>query len=367
MNEQDRLHELISYKILDTPPEKDLDELAEIACLMCDMPVSLITLVEKDRQWFKTNIGLDSLSAAHRSSFCQHAIQHPGKVLVVNDARKDERFKKNPMVTGYPNIRFYAGAPLRSAKGYVLGTLCVIDKKPREISEGQTKALFLLAEKVMTYLNARKILIEQKKTIESNAKKLKQITDEAPGVIFQLSVTIKGVVKVDFISKGIEKVHPSLVPEKLQNNSASIFKVIHQEDISRIKQRIQASSRNLSEWIAEFRVIQSDGKVAWFMGKAKPVLENDGTVVWFGSLQNVTNRIEYTKAMEQIAFDISHILRRPVSTLLGLASLIDKEDLDETKMKEYGGYVKVVAAELDVFTKRLNETYNNKRQLINGC
>ncbi len=166
----DRLEDLKSYRILDTPPENDFDELAEIASLICDTPISLISFVDEFRLWFKAKKGLEVTETPSRDSFCQHALHTPKKVFVVNDSLKDKRFKNTPLVTGHPKIRFYAGAPLETPNGNVLGTLCIIDDKPRTISANQEKALKILSKKVMDYLNTRNLLKTRKRKSKSMQK-----------------------------------------------------------------------------------------------------------------------------------------------------------------------------------------------------
>ncbi|MEO6454425.1 MAG: GAF domain-containing protein, partial [Ginsengibacter sp.] len=178
MNEQERVAELKRYKILDTPSEQELDELVEIASAICGTPISLITFIDDTRQWFKAKKGVEDIQEVPREiSLCQHVLHYSKSVLVAEDTLHDERFKNNPMVTGNPYIRFYAGAPLKSPNGHVIGTLCVIDNKAHNINEDQKRALVLLAKKVMDYLETRNILLEQSDKIEFNASRLKKLTD----------------------------------------------------------------------------------------------------------------------------------------------------------------------------------------------
>ncbi len=159
-NEQDRLAALRSYHILDTATEKDFDDLTELASAICNTPIALISLVDKDRQWFKSRKGLP-VSETHRdASFCAHAINNPNELMQVPDARADERFKDNPLVTGDPHIAFYAGMPLVDENGFALGSLCVIDHERRELTPEQQSALKTLSAQVVTKLRLRKKVAE---------------------------------------------------------------------------------------------------------------------------------------------------------------------------------------------------------------
>jgi PAS domain S-box-containing protein len=155
-NEAERLAALRRYAILDTPPEADFDGLALLASHICHTPIALVTLIDSDRLWCKAKIGIEAAQTSRDATFCAHALLEPD-LLVVPDARADSRFSRNPLVNGDPSIRFYAGAPLVNDDGYALGTLCVMDYLPRELTPEQMRALRLLGREVMTQLEIRKI------------------------------------------------------------------------------------------------------------------------------------------------------------------------------------------------------------------
>ena len=167
--EADRLAALRKYEILDTDPEVGFDDLALLASHICATPMAAITLVDQDRQWFKARVGLAVRETPRSISFCTHAIQQRG-IFVVPDASKDERLRNNPQVTGDPHIRFYAGAPLVTREGHALGTLCVVDRRPRHLTEGQAEALGALRRQVEAQLELRRRLIELRAANESIQK-----------------------------------------------------------------------------------------------------------------------------------------------------------------------------------------------------
>ena len=155
-NEAERLIALYEYHILDSLDEEEYDDITRMASDICMTPISVISIIDSHRQWFKSRVGLEAKETEREISFCGHAINNPKEIMIVSDARTDERFSDNPLVTGNPNIVFYAGVPLVDDNGFTLGTLCAIDNKPKELNEKQIDSLKLLAKKVIALLTLRK-------------------------------------------------------------------------------------------------------------------------------------------------------------------------------------------------------------------
>lgn len=153
-NETERLAVLRSYDILDTEPESDFDEITRLASFICGTPISVMSLVDANRQWFKSRVGLDATETPREHAFCAHTILAPG-MMIVRDAQQDARFAANPLVTAQPHIRFYAGVPLVTPEGYPLGSLCAIDRVPRELTPGQREALETLARQAIKNMQLR--------------------------------------------------------------------------------------------------------------------------------------------------------------------------------------------------------------------
>jgi hypothetical protein len=156
-NETQRLNALLSCRVLDTEPELAFDHIVQLASQICGTPIALVSLVDRSRQWFKARVGLDATETPRDTSFCAHAILSE-EPLVVQDTRHDARFAENPLVLGDPHIRFYAGVPLTLEHGLALGSLCVIDRVPRELTAAQLNALSLLAKQVVSELDLRRRL-----------------------------------------------------------------------------------------------------------------------------------------------------------------------------------------------------------------
>jgi len=160
-DEPERLEMLRSYEILDTAEEQAYDDLTLLASFVCGTPIALISLVDADRQWFKSRRGVDVVENPRELSFCAHAIVQPGP-LIIPDTLEDHRFAFHPMVLEPPIVRFYAGSPLRVAGGHAIGTICVIDQEPRSMDDRQIEALEALSRQVVAQLELRRQLAEVK-------------------------------------------------------------------------------------------------------------------------------------------------------------------------------------------------------------
>ena len=176
-NEDERLAELLSYDVLDTEAEQLFDDLTTLASQICDTPIALISLIDPDRQWFKSRVGLDAEETSREIAFCSHAILQDD-VFEIPNASLDPRFHDNPLVTGAPDIRFYAGAPLVSPSGHAIGTLCTIDRKPRKLTESQKTSLQTLSKSVVAHLELKRKNRELERTSQFRSDFLSYVSHE---------------------------------------------------------------------------------------------------------------------------------------------------------------------------------------------
>ncbi len=229
-NEKGRLQSLRNYDILDSASEHEFDRITELASIICETPISLVSLVDENRQWFKSSIGLDAKETPRELAFCGHTIMGTS-VFEVADATKDVRFEDNALVTGNPNIRFYAGYPLIDNKGYSLGSLCVIDRKPKELTASQKRALTLLAEEVTALIMERRAKEELK-----NFEKL-----------FQLSNDLVFIGGTDGFFRKINPAFTKLfgwAEDQLLNTSSNEF--IHPDDLENSAKELKSLAKGNS-------------------------------------------------------------------------------------------------------------------------
>ncbi len=208
LNETKRIKALKSFNILDTLPEKIYDSITRIAAEICNTPIALVSLVDSNRQWFKSNYGLVAKETHRDFAFCAYTILESDNLFIIPDATKDPRFKDNPLTTNNPYVLFYAGAPLKTKDGYAIGTLCVIDNKPRKsLSEDQKHSLIALAQQVVNQLELRKNTV----VLEQTNKEIKRLNNELSQFAYKLSHDLKTPISginalVEFIKEDINGV-----------------------------------------------------------------------------------------------------------------------------------------------------------------
>lgn len=361
--EKKRLIELYRFHILDTEPEEELDELTEIASIVCGTPMSLVTLVDKDRTWHKSTYGIDIKEVNREESFCQHVVSKPNEVLIVENALLDKRFEENPFVKVENGIRFYAGAPLVTENGYVLGSLCVVDTKPRKITDSQKKALELLSKKVMDYLNFRSLILLQRKSIRNNTRKIVKIANMIPCVIYQFRTSHENKIEIEFVNEGINSGMVYFDPVVFKNTPESFYEFVHPDDLLLVRKSIEESISNVTEWSIIYRIKISETKNYWQFHRAVPE-KKAGFVLWYGTIQNISDQMEYERDIKQILFDISHVLRKPVANLLGLIDFLQNEEFNKENCMEYIGYLKSETNEMDSFIRELTNIYSRKNKEI---
>ncbi len=221
-DEQERLRALRELAILDTEKEEAFEDMAKLASFVCGVPIGLISFLDHDRQWFKAHPGLDISELPRDVAFCGYTILHD-EVFVVPDATKDPRFAGNPLVTAEPSIRFYAGVPIRSGSGHSVGTVCVIDHEPRELTPNQRKSLAIIAKQAGNLLETRRLVIELRSAADSErqtSSRLAAIYDAATEVAI-LALSTEGIVTS--FNRGAEGMLGYSAGQVIGRESALIF------------------------------------------------------------------------------------------------------------------------------------------------
>jgi PAS domain S-box-containing protein len=284
-NEAARIAALREYSVLDTLPEKDFDDITLIASQICGTPISLITLVDSGRQWFKSRVGLDTPETPRDLAFCAHAINKPHEMMVIPDSREDERFADNPLVTGAPEVIFYAGVPLINPDGFALGTLCIIDNKPKELNEQQKTALKSLSSYVVNLLELRRKNLalaatkyELRRTLElyTQSKKIARVGG------WEMDVLRNKITWTD-MTREIHEVPEDFVPS-LETGLRAYKKGKSRDTITKL---VKEAMEKGTPYDAELEMITYKGKEIWVRIKGEAEFVNGKCVRLFGIFQDI--------------------------------------------------------------------------------
>ncbi|MEP7317899.1 MAG: PAS domain S-box protein [Panacibacter sp.] len=286
-NEAERIHALHQYSLLDTLPEKDFDDITKLASHICETPISTITLIDSDRQWFKSHHGLASTSSSRDFAFCAHAINEPDNIMIVPDSRKDERFAGNPLVTGDPHVIFYAGVPIVNSEGFALGTICVIDNKPRKLTKVQLDALKILSNQVVEMLELRRknLHLDDKLRVFERALEIFSQSNKIARVGGWDLDLVNNKLNWAVITKEIHEVEYGYEPD--------IQKAIgfYKEGYSRetIIQLIQQATEQGTSFDAQLEIITATGNEKWVRVKGEAQFVDGKCIRIYGIVQDIHN------------------------------------------------------------------------------
>ncbi|MDQ8164840.1 MAG: response regulator [Gemmatimonadota bacterium] len=305
VHEAERLRELSSYEILDTPPEVEFDDIVRLASALCSCPIAAISLIDAERQWFKARVGLTPSETSRDVAFCAHAILDVS-VMQVSDATADPRFQDNPLVTGELGIRFYAGFPLVGSGGLPIGTLCVIDKTPRQISATQLESLQSLGRLAVTQLELRRTLIR-------NRDAQRRIAQSEEALSMAVVAGSIGLWNLNLISDSVTlsallETMLALSSDGGARPARDLFDRIHPDDRAALEASVQEAIVQRSRLDTEFRVLMPNGRVRWLHNTGIADYDADGDPIRMtGTVRDITDRkrVESEVRLHQERLDLA--------------------------------------------------------------
>src|SRR3982750_2999505 len=321
-SEVDRLAALRSYGVLDTPREAAFDEITEVASLVCKAPIALVSFVEDTRQFFKAEVGFGARETPIDVSICAHAILQRD-LFVVPDTTQDARFASNRLVTGEAPIRFYAGALLESPEGLPLGTLCVLDTKPRPegLSQEQAGTLRALARAVMAQLDLRRsneALVESERRLRSSEERLQLALDAGHIGTWAWDIARDRVI----VDANVAQMF-SVSPDEAANGAPveRFVNAVHPEDRPRVEAILANVVQRGGEYEVEHRLVQKDGPVRWIAARGRCDHDEQGRPVRFtGVTVDITDLKRAQEAQELLARELSHRIKNIFAVVGGLGA-----------------------------------------------
>jgi PAS domain S-box-containing protein len=295
--------------------DPELQELAEFAAQLCEAPVALVSLVGSEMQKFVARYGTDLAATPREQSFCATTMMR-GDPMEVPDASQDPRFLDNPLVTGDPHIRFYAGAPLISREGAPLGALCVIDPHPREggLTDVQRRGLQVLARAAMRRLSALRQQRAAKAHITESAQAMRDVADLLPSIIWSAD----GAGKFDYFNRQWTNVTGAATPVSAEDWRP----LVHEEDASRVFADWYDRFGKGEGFQSEYRLRQSDGTWRWVLSRALPRHDAGGAVVrWYGTLTDIDDGRRLSENRDLLARELSHRIKNIFAVVAGLVSI----------------------------------------------
>jgi PAS domain S-box-containing protein len=324
-NESERLETLHQYQILDTPPESTFDDLTRLASDICETPIALITFIDAHRQWFKSTIGLSVTETPREISFCAHAIMEH-RPFIVRDASSDPRFADHPWVIFDPHIRFYAAAPLRTPQGHALGTVCVMDRTPRELRPKQLEDLETIAHETMSLLDLRRRFSELSRTVTAL-----QGAEERDH-FFHLSLDLLLIAGFDGSIRQINPAFERICGARREEIQARpLIAFIHPDDRNRTEAELDKIKAGHPTASFEVRILRSDGSHRWILWSATPRVEK-GLIYAVG--HDITELKQAQEEVQNLSMHLEARVQERTAQLTEANQILEKEIAQRKQAEE---------------------------------
>lgn len=312
--EDERLSVLANYGGKDLVGDPELQRMAEFAAKLCSTPMAMVTFVEKDDQRFIARTGLDAETTPRKTSFCAHAMLG-SEPMVIADARDDDRFAHNPLVTGEPHIRFYAGHPLISEEGAPIGAVCVIDTVPRGagLSDLQQDGLAVVAQAVMRRLGQRRLGRHVNATLAHQERELRRMIDSVPGIAWRADDN----GNFTYVNARWTELTGLPAPKKAEDWREAIHPEDWDRSLSLFEKAVAAGALVEDEW----RLRHADGSYRWVQSRAVPVVEEGQPGSWFGTVTDIDRTHRLSEARDLLARELSHRIKNIFAVVSGLIAI----------------------------------------------
>ncbi len=349
--EASRLAALLSYDVLDTPPEPQFDDVVQLARTVCRTPVALVSLVAADRQWFKARAGLDAHETPLNLSVCAHAIKEP-EILVIPDLTEDERTRANPLVGGPPHIRFYAGAVLRTPDGEALGALCVIDDAPRPggLTAEQTEGLLALARQTMLLLRYRRMLASRDSAIARTVDYAQSVESaQTAGGVGTFEVDIAG----NILLPSPEFCRLFGLPDRRTMDAGDIEALVVPEDRNAMSS-LTSRAEGTVPLEVEYRIRRpSDGEMRWISRRGEFERDAAGVPVCLrGAVQDITERKQIEARQQTLNQELSHRMKNTLAMVSAIATQTLRQASDRAAVETFGRRIQALSKAHDVLLQQ---------------
>lgn len=342
VSEAVRIKALEDLRILDTLPEAFYQDMVTLAASICNTPICAISLVDKERQWFKASVGLKLRETPRDISLCTHTILSDD-IMHIPDSHADSRFADSPLVKGETNFRFYAGAPLIVVEGIHIGTICVMDHVPRELTDVQKQALRIIARQVIEQIGLSRKLkeLEESQTLIRDQKiQLDTITENIPGAIYQCELTAQNQLRVKYLSQGARRLFQLKDETSMSNFGDFSKKTIHPLDQETFETKLTNSAKNFAGFQWEGRLKGGNGTYNWVRLTSTPrmienVLNWDGIIIDINYEKTLEDEIHRerrhtaealkTSAFGKLATRLAHEINNPLAIIKGLCFVVNKK------------------------------------------